>query len=121
MEVILYMDNIKEIDRSLIARRLYELLYNRGLFQKDLAEMSGIPPETISKYLNGKQMPDTKRLFALAQALGVSTDYILGLERDVIDNLEGIRKDLAYERTPATERAAEKVEKIMEYYSGARY
>lgn len=48
--------------------------------QKELAEKSGCSQSTISKYLSGKAIPNTTRVQALARALCISEDLLMGFE-----------------------------------------
>jgi len=59
---------------------LYDLLQQRGLTQRTLAEMAHTTEATISRYLtNSDRMPRVDLVASIAQALNVSTDYLLGL------------------------------------------
>jgi transcriptional regulator with XRE-family HTH domain len=52
-----------------------------GLTQKELEEASGIPQNTISRIELGKNPEiSTRTLTALALALNISADYLLGLK-----------------------------------------
>ena len=64
-------------ERLLIARR------RQGISQTLLAEKARLFKTDISKYERGVSMPTLTRLVRLAEALGISTDYLLGLERHV--------------------------------------
>jgi transcriptional regulator with XRE-family HTH domain len=50
-----------------------------GLNQTALAEQTAIPIQVLSRLEHGHQSIYVERLVALAQALRVSTDYLLGL------------------------------------------
>lgn len=59
---------------------LYNLLKQRGISQRMLAEMANTTEATISRYLTDqKRMPRVDLVVAIAEALNVSTDYLLGL------------------------------------------
>lgn len=58
--------------------RLNDIITERKLHQKDLAEKMGVSGSTISDYRNGKQEPRLAYLKLLADSLDVSTDYLLG-------------------------------------------
>jgi transcriptional regulator with XRE-family HTH domain len=50
-----------------------------GMSQPELAEKTGIPQEHISRYERGVfTSMNPERLVQLAEALGVTTDYLLG-------------------------------------------
>lgn len=59
---------------------LYNLLKQRGMTQKLLAEKAHTTEATISRYLSDtKRMPRADLVASIAEALDVSTDYLLGL------------------------------------------
>ncbi len=51
---------------------------NNSLTQKTLSELSGIRQVSISEYLNAKTIPNAESLCSLANALGVSMDWLWG-------------------------------------------
>lgn len=59
-------------DRLLLARR------HRGMSQEGLAMKARLFKTDISKYERGQSMPTLIRLVRLADALSMSTDYLLG-------------------------------------------
>ena len=59
---------------------LYNLLQQKGITQRMLAEMANTTEATISRYLtNARRMPRADLVISIANALDVSTDYLLGL------------------------------------------
>ena len=60
--------------------RLAEAIASNSLTQKELSLSTQIAQSAISKYLSGKALPRTLELCKLAQALGVSMDWLCGLE-----------------------------------------
>jgi transcriptional regulator with XRE-family HTH domain len=66
---------------AIVKDRLRSARKTRDLKQKQLEEMSGVPQNTISRIELGKN-PEilTSTLAALARALNVSADYLLGLK-----------------------------------------
>ena len=59
--------------------RFTEALGSSGLRQKDLAEHTKIREQTLSRYKTGERIPDTYELYRIAIALGVSIDWLLGI------------------------------------------
>ena len=57
--------------------RLKEMRETRGLNQAELAEKAKLPPTTISHFETGSRSPSFDNLRKLADALEVSTDYLL--------------------------------------------
>jgi transcriptional regulator with XRE-family HTH domain len=50
----------------------------RGLSQAQLAAKAGLPPASVSHFESGPRKPSFDNLKALASALDVTTDYLLG-------------------------------------------
>jgi len=59
------------------ADRLKELRLQKKLSQSDLAKIIGVHHSHIGRYERGESRPLSKHLKALANALSVSTDYLL--------------------------------------------
>ena len=62
------------------ALKIIELLDERKITQKALAEHLGIQPNTISGWLSGKHKISLENVYKIAKFLNVSVDYILGLQ-----------------------------------------
>ena len=60
--------------------RLKEARRARGLTQAELGRLVGVGKSAISQYEHGLRLPETAILVRLAGALGVSADWLLGLE-----------------------------------------
>lgn len=61
------------------------LMKQRGMSQSDLSRMSEIPTSTLSRYLEGKDIP-ASRLKVIAAALDVTVDEILGITPKLSDD-----------------------------------
>lgn len=59
--------------------KLRNLIVERGITQKRLAEDLKIPVSTLGGYVQGTSEPDFQTLLLLAGYFGVSTDYLLGV------------------------------------------
>lgn len=76
---------MEDIGRKLFAERLREAREKlRGLTQAQLAEKAGLPTTSISHFENpeGTRKPSFDNLRRLANALEVTTDYLLGRSDD---------------------------------------
>ncbi len=62
--------------------RLQALREQRGLSQRELARLCGLSFTQIHKYENNQTDPTSVSLTLMAEHLGVSTDYLLGLTDD---------------------------------------
>ena len=68
----------KDIAQTNFSSRLSSAMKNNSLTQKALSELSGIRQVSISEYLNAKTIPNAESLCSLANALGVSMDWLWG-------------------------------------------
>lgn len=66
----------------MISRRLQIRRAQLNITQLELAELSGLSQSQISRYEQEANEPTADALIALARALDVSTDYLLGLMDD---------------------------------------
>ena len=60
-----------------IGDRIKYLCKQNVITQKQLADMTGITEASISRYVNGSREPRANSIVKLADALGVTTDYLL--------------------------------------------
>lgn len=63
---------------SKLGEILAELRRDKGLRQRDLAELLHVTPGTISNYEKNVHLPDVEKLIDLANYFHVTTDYLLG-------------------------------------------
>jgi transcriptional regulator with XRE-family HTH domain len=71
------------------AKRLREIMTNRGLRQRDIVALAApycrqyhivLSKADVSLYVNGKVEPNQGKLFILGKALGVSEAWLMGLD-----------------------------------------
>ena len=62
-----------------LGANILQLLENKNMTQKKLAEITGINPKTLNNYVIERNQPDCMVLTSLAAALDTSPDYLLGL------------------------------------------
>lgn len=75
-----------------IGQRIEELMKKRGFLQKELAEAIDIDPASLSRIISGDKKPSAEMLANLATALRVTSDYLLGIEKEEdLDINKGIR------------------------------
>jgi transcriptional regulator with XRE-family HTH domain len=90
--------------------RLAALRRSRGMSQRELAKLTGISNRMIAYYETQAEALPEHALAKIAQALGASTDHLLGLKSDQpttptfsIDT-RVLRRLLLFERLPPTDR-----------------
>ena len=82
--------------KAIFAERLKELRKRRGMTQSELAKLIAVSTNSISIYENG-DLPSIGKLINLADAFGVSVDFLLGIEAEPIDS-----EDVEYCFSPDT-------------------
>lgn len=65
-----------------VQKRLKLLLDNLGINQREFALMIGSTDSAVSRYLTGERIPTTLTLIQIANATGVSPNWILGYGSD---------------------------------------
>lgn len=68
--------------------RLKMLLVNLNLSQKELAQKTNITEAAISRYVQGKRIPNAQSIIQIAEATNVSPSWILGYGSDFL--MEGL-------------------------------
>lgn len=80
------------------ASRLKTIRKDHSMTQQELADKSGLSRSSINTWESGRSLPLPDGLCALANALGCSTDYLLGREREdgliVIDDSSNALSDV---------------------------
>ena len=61
-----------------LSETLYTLRKQAGLSQEELAEKLDVSRQAISKWEQGKAMPETEKLIILARYFGVTLDALVG-------------------------------------------
>ncbi len=74
--------------------RIKELRLAKQINQKDLAEIIGIAQPTLSGWETGRTQIDYANLIKIADYFNVSTDYLLGREEKLPENLSEIDKKI---------------------------
>lgn len=76
----IYNPQIKVQERvmTIFAERLKQVMEEYHISQSDLSRMTGIGRSRICQYLSGKFEPRVSSLKAIADALGVQMEYLLG-------------------------------------------
>lgn len=68
--------------REIMGERVLLLRRRAGLSQPDLARRAQMSVTTLNRVENAHQSLYMEKVVALAQALGTTTDYLLGLTED---------------------------------------
>ena len=76
------------------SKRLKDIMESRGVLQADLAKKTEITETTISRYCNGKRIPNIEALVKIAKELDVPTDLLVGLEWNEYNTIGALQKNL---------------------------
>ncbi|MBE6093935.1 MAG: helix-turn-helix transcriptional regulator [Schwartzia succinivorans] len=75
-------------ERNAFSLRLEEMLKNRRMAQKELAEKAGITEAAVSHYIKGDRTPRSAVLARIANALGTSSDYLMeGIPQSYVEEI----------------------------------
>ncbi len=90
----------KNSKKTLFSERLTALMSEKGLNQSSLSNLSGVNQSGISKYIRGDSAPRASELARMAMVLGVTMDYLWGMDSNVVRNdwqerAERAERDLA--------------------------
>lgn len=69
---------------------LRKLRHNRNLTQKELGVMVGLSKAVVSKYENSMGYPTYDVLIRIARYFGVTTDYLLGVNKNKAVDVSGL-------------------------------
>jgi transcriptional regulator with XRE-family HTH domain len=64
--------------------RIFSLLDKRGIEQKEFARLIGTSDKTVSAWKTGRAKSYTKYLAKIAEVLGVTTDYLVNGNSDIL-------------------------------------
>ncbi len=73
-----YEEKYYPIEMPTLAEIIKDEMADRGITQKELAELLGVSPSRISEYMTGKAEPTLKVARLLHQKLDIDPDFILG-------------------------------------------
>jgi HTH-type transcriptional regulator/antitoxin HigA len=73
-----YEEKYYPVEMPTLAEIIKDEMSERGLTQKQLAELLGVSPSRISEYMTGKAEPTLKVARLLNKKLDIDADFILG-------------------------------------------
>ena len=74
----------------MIANKIKMLRERRNLTQSDLAKKLGLTRSGVNAWEMGISVPSTQYIVELAALFGVSTDYLLDIEKEKSININGL-------------------------------
>lgn len=70
--------------RERMVKKIKYIMIIKHIKQNKLAELTGIPRQTISRYLNYERKPTYDNIVRIAYALDCSLDELMGIEEELI-------------------------------------
>lgn len=81
---------------SNLGTRINEMLVNRHMTQKELAQKAGITEAAVSHYIKGDRIPRSAVLSKIAMVLDTTSEYLLeGIPQNCADELRFAKRLLA--------------------------
>ena len=77
-----------------IGKFLNRALALRNVSQKEIADVLGVTPNTISYFCHDKRVPNAQQIMDIAEYLSVSTDYLFGrteISSEISSDTENMR------------------------------
>jgi len=71
--------NLEEIN---LGKKMVQALKMMDMSQVSLAAKLSIPVSTLNGYITGRYLPEYERLREIAVSIGVSSDFLLGVESE---------------------------------------
>ena len=65
--------------QDIFIKRLVELMEEKDMSQVELSRLIGTTNVTISRYISGERKPRIEIVVKIAETLGCSVDYLLGI------------------------------------------
>ena len=97
------------MNQEKIGKFIAECRKENGYTQASLAEKLGITDRAISKWENGKSMPDASIMLELCELLGINVNELLIGEHIIMDNYKEVAEKKLVEMKTQQENANKKV------------
>ena len=85
------------MDQKKIGKFIAELRKGKGLTQAELAEQFGVSNKAVSKWENGKSLPDASIMIDLCNLLGITVNELLSGEKIRMEDYRVSEQKTAYE------------------------
>ena len=76
-------------------KKLHSLMKDNKITQQELAEKLNVRRGSVSNWVTDRRMPDSDTIVDLANIFNVTTDYLLGNDKNIKDNTNS--KDLMFD------------------------
>ena len=68
-----------------VSQRIFEIMAEKQISQLQLSQYTQIAPSTISAWKTKNSSPSSDKITSIAECLGVSVSYLLGVEQNCED------------------------------------
>lgn len=65
-----------------VGEKIEEVMQLKGMSRRKLSEITNLSEASISRYINGEREPRSISLAAIARALNVTVDDLMGVKKD---------------------------------------
>lgn len=76
----------------IFAEKLILLRKKAGWSQEELAEQMNVTRQSVSKWEGAQSVPDLEKMVRLSELFGVSTDYLLKDEIEIVEHIDSVDK-----------------------------
>ena len=104
----------KEGQTMILAEKIMELRKKNGWSQEELAYQLGVSRQSVSKWESGASIPDLDRILKLSQIFGVSTDYLLKEEIEMVPEIVSVQTEPVEEGAALRRVSMEETTEFME-------
>lgn len=78
----------------MLGQRIYQTRTSLGWNQVELARKLGVAKQTVSNWENENIQPSVEMLVRISKLLGVTTDYLLGLDNTPRIDIDGLPENV---------------------------
>ena len=94
--VLYYCNEVNKVDKEKIGALIRSLRKEKGLTQKELAEILSVSDKTVSKWERGKGIPDISIMLSLSNIFGIEIEKMLEGEIRNSDFIVGNMENAIY-------------------------
>ncbi len=95
-----------------MSEHIKQMLHEKNISQKALAEMTGITESAVSHYIKGDRVPRGANLAKIAKALGTTADYLLSTDEETDESNDLVFAKALIARNASKMSTEEKMEFI---------
>lgn len=97
-----------------IGERIKDARIKKGITQQQLASYIKVAKSTVAGYETNQRSPDAVKIGMIAQMLGISGDYLIGVNHQA-QSLSPVALELAHQYDMLDERGQEFIKLVMEH------